>query len=257
MSSLNEAGAPVARRPISLESHLRVQYGFAIASVTVLVITGLPQKFDSLSLCRRVMDLAGGIETIRLIHHVAGGALILTGVYHVVQVLATVLVLGETAPLRMIPSLRDIRDAVKGTAYLVHMTDDPPGAGERQYIQKLDYWFLTWSFGVMALTGLVNLVPLRIATLLSAETVLASMRTHSDAALLVLAWVAIVHWPYAELTPRLFRRRAAASHVAQAAAVQVAAPRAVASSHEDAIGVAAAAERRLGELHANDGEGAP
>src|SRR3972149_5840545 len=52
---------------------------------------GLPQKCESLSLSRQVMDLAGGIETLRLVHRVAGGTLVLTGVYHVFLMLAAVL----------------------------------------------------------------------------------------------------------------------------------------------------------------------
>ena len=50
------------------------------------------------------MDLAGGIETLRLIHRVAGGTLVLTGVYHVALVLAAVLLFRGTAPLPLIPS---------------------------------------------------------------------------------------------------------------------------------------------------------
>ena len=153
-------------RLLRLESHLRAQYGLVVACVAVLAITGLTQKFESLSLSRQMMDLAGGIETLRLVHRVAGGALVLTGVYHVVLMLAAVLVLGETAPLRMVPSAGDFRDAVRTTAYFLRLRREPPNGG-RPYFQKVDYWFMAWSLGVMAVTGLVNLMPLRAARLLS------------------------------------------------------------------------------------------
>ena len=128
MSRLSEADGRRERRLLRLESHLRAQYGLVVACVAVLALTGLPQKFESLSLSRQVMDLAGGIETLRLVHRVAGGALVLTGVYHVVLVLAAVLVLGETAPLRMIPSAGDFRDAVRATAYFLRLRREPPNA---------------------------------------------------------------------------------------------------------------------------------
>jgi cytochrome b subunit of formate dehydrogenase len=111
---------------------------------------------------------------------------VLTGVYHVVLVLAAVFVFRETAPLRMIPGPGDFRDAVGTTSYFLRLRKQPPNGRGRQYFQKVDYWFMAWSLGVMAVTGLVNLMPLRRPAL-SAETVLV-LRTHSDAALLVVVW---------------------------------------------------------------------
>jgi len=204
MSDRSDGSGRRERRLLRLESHLHAQYALVVTCVAVLALTGLPQKFESLSLSRQVMDLAGGIETLRLVHRVAGGTLVLTGVYHVALVLAAVLLFGETAPLRMIPSARDFGDTVRTTSYFLRLRRQPPDARGRQYFQKVDYWFMAWSLGVMAVTGLVNLMPLRAARLLSAETVLASLRTHSDAAPLVVVWVVIVHLLYTGLTPRLF-----------------------------------------------------
>lgn len=244
------------RRLLQLESHLRAQYVLAVACVAALAVTGLPQKFESLSLSRHVMDLAGGIETLRLVHRAAAGALVLTGFYHVVLVLAAVFVLRETAPLRMIPSARDFGDAVRATAYFLRLGREPPDARARQYIHKLDYWFIAWGLVVMAATGLVNLIPLRVATLLSAETVLASVRTHSDAAPFVIVWVVIVHLPYSDLTPRLFRGPAPNSDATRLVTGSLEArPRAAAASPESAMSVAAPSARCLGEPHEENREG--
>ncbi len=243
-------------RLLQLESHLRAQYVLAGACVAILAVTGLPQKFESLSVSRHAIDLAGGIETLRLVHRVAGGALLLTGIYHVVLVLAAVFVLRETAPLRMIPNARDFRDALRTTAYLLRLRSEPPDGRARQYIHKLDYWFIAWSLGVMALTGLVNLIPLRVAGLSSAGTVLASLRTHSDAAPFVIAWVVLVHLPYSDLTPRLFRGRSPDSDPTRLATGSLEAPaRAAAVRPESGVSIAASATRRLGEPRANDREG--
>jgi cytochrome b subunit of formate dehydrogenase len=192
-------------RLLRLESLVRAQFALMLACVIVLALTGLPQKFESLAISRSATDLAGGIENLRLVHRVAGGALVLAGVYHVVLVLAAVLVLKEPAPLRMVPNARDVRDAMRAAAYLAGLRRERPDAGGRRYFQKFDYWFLAWSLGVMALTGFVNLFPLRVASLLSSDTALAALRSHSDAAPLVLVWVVIVHVMYTGLTPRLFQ----------------------------------------------------
>src|SRR3972149_3163349 len=156
-------------RLLRLESHLRAQYALLLACLAILALTGSPKNFESLSLSREVIDLAGGIENLRLVHHVAGGALVTVGIAHVALVVAAVLVLGVTAPLQMIPSGRDFGDAMRAAAYFAGLRRDPPGSGGRRYFRKIDYWFVSWSLGVMAVTGLVNLFPLRAARLLSAD----------------------------------------------------------------------------------------
>ena len=119
MSDRSDGSGRRERRILRLESHLRAQYALVVVCIAVLALTGLPQKFESLSLSRQVMDLAGGIETLQLVHRVAGGALVLTGVYHVALMLAAVLIFGETAPLRMIPSARDFGDTLRATSYFL------------------------------------------------------------------------------------------------------------------------------------------
>jgi len=256
MSDRGEGSGQRERRLLRLESHLRAQYGLVVVCVAVLALTGLPQKFESLSLSREVIELAGGIENLRLVHHVAGTALVLTGVYHVLLVLAA-LALGETAPLRMIPSAGDFSDAVRTTAYFVRLRRQPPNPRGRRYFQKVDYWFMAWSLGVMSVTGLLNLLPLRAARLLSADTVLASLRTHSDAALLVLAWVVIVHLLYTGLTPRLFRGRTLTADATRPAAMQPEAAAPVAGAGAGSAMSVASRAQRPGEPAREDWEGPP
>jgi len=256
MSGRSDDSGRRERRLLRLESHLRAQYALVVVCIAVLALTGLPQKFESLSLSRQVMDLAGGIETLRLVHRVAGGALVLTGVYHVALMLAAVLIFGETAPLRMIPSARDFGDTVRATSYFLRLRTEPPSARGRQYFQKIDYWFMAWSLGVMAATGLVNLMPLRVARLLSAEAVLSSLRTHSDAAPLVVVWVVVVHLLYTGLTPRLFQGRAFAAEVTRPLAMPRAAAAPVAGAGAgSAMSVAPTAAHRLDEAQGEDWEG--
>lgn len=191
------------RRIAGLESHLRVQYGIAIACVAVLAVTGLSQKFDSFWICSRFIDIAGGIETVQLVHRVTGGVLILVGLYHAALVLVA-LAQGEQGPLSMIPTPADVDAAARAWASFLGFGGEPPPDRGARYLQKLDYWFWGWCMGVMALTGIINLVPFRAQRVLSADLVLAALRTHSDAALIVAAWVLVVHVAYSGLAPSLF-----------------------------------------------------
>lgn len=250
----HDSGTP-ERRLLQLESHLRVQYVLTVVCVAVLAVTGLPQKFEDLSLSRSMIDLAGGIEMLRLVHRVAGGLLVLTGAYHVVLVLVAVLVLREAAPLRMIPSARDVRDALRATASFLRMRSELADVRERQYMHKVDYWFMAWGLGVMIGTGLVNLSPLRVAALLSADAALAALRTHSDAAPFMIAWAAFVHVPYSERTSRLFRGQAAHADAPEPiTGSQEARARAPTASPDHATSVSASAAQRFGEHDASGRE---
>ena len=199
------AAARRERRVLTLETHLRVQYGMAIACIAVLAVTGLAQKFDAWWIARQVLDAGGGIENIQLVHRVAGGALILAGVYHLALVMAAAVALGEQGPLRMIPTPDDVVAAVRAWLSFFGLGHHPAPPRGAHYLQKLDYWFWGWSMGLMTLTGVINLVPFRTERVLSADLVLAALRTHSDAALIVAAWMLVVHVAYSGLAPSLFR----------------------------------------------------
>ena len=204
--------APVAvaadrpeRRIRTLESHLRVQYGMAIACIAVLTVTGLAQKFDTWWIARQVLDAGGGIENVQLVHRVAGGALILVGFYHLALVMMAAVALGEQGPLRMVPTPADVVAAARAWLSFFGLGNEPAPPSGAHYLQKLDYWFWGWSMGMMTLTGVINLVPFRAERVLSADLVLAALRTHSDASIIVAAWVLVVHLAYSGLAPSLFR----------------------------------------------------
>ncbi len=193
------------RRILMLESHLRVQYGMAIACIAVLAVTGLAQKFDSWWIARQFLDAAGGIEHVQLVHRVAGGALILVGFYHLALVMTAAVALGESGPLRMVPAPADFIAAARAWLSFFGVSGKPAPPRGAHYLQKLDYWFWGWSMGLMTLTGIINLVPFRAERVISADLVLAALRTHSDAAIIVAAWVLVVHVAYSGLAPSLFR----------------------------------------------------
>jgi hypothetical protein len=192
-------------RILALESHLRVQYGMAIACIAVLAVTGLAQKFDSWWIARQVLDAGGGIENVQLVHRVAGGALILAGLYHLALVMMAAVALGEQGPLRMVPTPNDVVAAARAWLSFFGLGSQPSPPSGAHYLQKLDYWFWGWSMGLMTLTGIINLVPFRAERVLSADLVLAALRTHSDASIIVAAWVLVVHVAYSGLAPSLFR----------------------------------------------------
>ncbi|HEU4760362.1 MAG TPA: cytochrome b/b6 domain-containing protein [Dehalococcoidia bacterium] len=193
----------------ALKLHARVEHVLFLSSFAVLAVTGLPQKFDSLGVSRWLMDAAGGIETLRLIHRAAGGAMIFVGVHHVALVLYAVLGLRATAPLRMIPHAGDWRDARRTLLYFLGLKPQAPDSGEQSYFQKFDYWVLLWCLALMSVSGVILLFPVRTSRLVSGDLVSAASRAHADIALLVTAWAVVVHVLYALVAPSLFAPQAA------------------------------------------------
>jgi thiosulfate reductase cytochrome b subunit len=171
-----------------------------IGSVFVLALTGLPQRLDSFGPSEWLMDAAGGIETLRAVHHGAGAVLVVAGLYHLLSALFAAPANGRPGLLSMIPDGRDYLDAITTLLYFLGLRRDRPPLREPTYFQKLDYWVLAWGLMVMALTGLVRLFPARMTNLLSGDVVAAALQAHSDFALLVVAWVAVVHVAYAGLS---------------------------------------------------------
>jgi len=191
-----------------MEMHGRFQHVVVLGSVFLLALTGLPQKLNWFGPSEWLMDSAGGIETLRAVHHGAGVVLIVAALYHVLLVLIAVMVNRDTRPLSMVPDARDYSDAIRTMLYFAGLRRERPVLREPTYFQKLDYWVLVWGLAAMGLTGIVRLFPVTAARLLSSDGVAAALEAHSDLAVLVVVWVAVVHVVYCTLvTPSAAVRR--------------------------------------------------
>jgi len=189
---------------VRFDVHQRIQHILLISSFLALVVTGFPQKFPSIELCQWLMEVMGGIQTVRLVHRIAGGIMIFDGIYHMAYVSFTVLVLQRTGPLQMIPNVKDVKDAVRTVQYFLGMSLRPPKYGRFSYLEKFDYWAVFWGMFVMGGSGLILLFPLLVARFLPGQIIIAAFRAHSDEALLAMTWITVVHIFYAHLAPRIF-----------------------------------------------------
>jgi formate dehydrogenase subunit gamma len=189
---------------VRFDAHQRIQHILMIGSFLALVVTGFPQKFPSIEVCQWLMDVMGGIQTVRLVHRTAGGIMIFDGIYHMAYVSFTVLVLQRTGPLQMIPNIKDVKDAIRTVQYFLGMSLQPPKYGRFSYLEKFDYWAVFWGMAVMGGSGLILLFPVLVTRFLPGQIVIAAFRAHSDEALLAVTWISVVHIFYAHLAPRVF-----------------------------------------------------
>ena len=78
-----EARAEVSFIRFSLSQ--RVQHILLIVSFTLLCLTGLPQRYCDADWARGLIFVMGGLDTVRLVHHLAGIMLLFQGLYHIIE----------------------------------------------------------------------------------------------------------------------------------------------------------------------------
>jgi formate dehydrogenase subunit gamma len=180
----------------------RVQHGLLLITVTLLALTGLPQKYSSLEWARPMVELMGGIYVVRIIHRVSAAVLTLGVLYHVVYGLYHLLV--KRAHFDMLPRLKDFRDFIGNIAYFLGLKRERPRFDRFNYIEKFEYWAVLWGMAVMAVTGLLMWFPVIATRLFPGIVVPSAKAMHSGEALLAISAVILWHMYNAHLSPRVF-----------------------------------------------------
>jgi cytochrome b subunit of formate dehydrogenase/mono/diheme cytochrome c family protein len=168
----------------------RIEHFTMLLSFTTLGLTGLPQKFPTAALSIAFVNLLGGIENLRAIHHVAAIVMMLGTVWHLV-------VFGYMAYVRrtrlsMLPSLQDAKDGLQALLYNLGFVKTFPQMGRYTFEEKMEYWAFVWGTAVMVATGFMMWNPLATVKFLPGEAIPAAKAAHGGEA--VLAVLAIIIW---------------------------------------------------------------
>ena len=169
----------------------RIEHFTMLLSFTTLALTGLPQKFPTAGLSIAIVNLLGGIETLRIIHHTAAIVMMLGTIWHL-------MVFGYMAYVRrtrmsMLPSLQDIKDGMQALLYNLGFAKTFPQMGRYTFEEKMEYWAFVWGTAVMVATGFMMWNPLATVKFLHAgEIIPAAKAAHGGEA--VLAVLAIIVW---------------------------------------------------------------
>jgi len=192
------------RMIVRFVGHQRAQHFIMMSSVLLLVFTGMPQKFFDAPFSQWLINVFGGLDSARAIHHAAGFAMIFSALYHVSYLLYGIVVLKQPIPLWMLPSLKDFRDFFQNTGYYLGINKTKAKFGRFSYFEKFDYWAVFWGVPVMGLTGLVLMFPLIATRFLPGVVVPVATIAHSDEALLATGWLFVVHFYNAHFAPNIF-----------------------------------------------------
>lgn len=168
----------------------RIEHIIMLLSFGMLGLTGLPQKYPLASISVWFVELLGGIDNLRVIHHVSATVLMLGTAWHIIVAGYKVFVLREK--MSMLPSLQDVKDGWRALMYNIGIFKKFPQMGRYTFEEKLEYWAFVWGAIVMGLTGFLMWNPITATRFLPGEWIPAAKAAHGGEA--VLAVLAIIIW---------------------------------------------------------------
>jgi cytochrome b subunit of formate dehydrogenase len=172
----------------------RVQHAVMVVSFLVLTVTGLPQKFIYLNnrYLDDLIDLMGGLETVRVVHRWAATVLMVVTVYHLLAAAHRVLV--RRVSLSMLPRYQDVVDGLQAVRYNLGLAKERPRTDRYTWEEKVEYWSLVWGTIVMIATGFMLWNPVATARFLPGEWIPAAQVVHGGEALLAILAVLVWHF---------------------------------------------------------------
>lgn len=168
-----------------------IEHLLLIISFTTLAITGLAQRYAEATWGSWLInDLAGGIDAIRLVHHLAAILFIIQSLFHLWNILVMMVVDKEIGS--MWPQWKDLKNLRQMIAYNLGKTRSRPRFDRYTVEEKIEYWALVWGTIVMGVTGLIQWFPTFFTKFLPGSAIPISRAIHSWEA--VLAVSAIILW---------------------------------------------------------------
>jgi cytochrome b subunit of formate dehydrogenase len=180
----------------------RLEHLLTMVCFGVLLLTGLPQKFNDASLSIWMVNSLGGIDNVRFLHRVFATVFIFSAFYHV-GAIGLSIIRGKFNP-SMSPTLRDFADALVMLRYSVGLSSSKPRFGRYDYRQKFEYWGIVYGGIIMIVTGLTLWFPTYITRILPGQVVPAAKEMHTGEALLALLVIVTWHMYSVILSPSHF-----------------------------------------------------
>ena len=180
----------------------RIEHIILLISFTTLAITGLPQKFATAPLSEFVINLFGGIESIRVIHRIAAVILMILSIYHVIAVLYRVLV--QRVSWTMLPVIEDFKHLWHDLLFYAGRRKHKAYYGRYNYAEKAEYLAVVWGTFIMIITGFMMWNPIATTAFLPGQFIPAAKVAHGGEA--VLAILAIILWHFYHVHLRHFNK---------------------------------------------------
>lgn len=175
----------------------RWEHALLILSFTVLLLTGLPQKFRNTPWSQTILATPERVELVRTIHRTTAAIFILEALYHVGGGLLALS--RRRLSSDIFPTGRDVRDAGQMLRYLLFLSPRPPRFGKYSFEQKFTYWFLFFGFGILIASGLMLWFPTLATRILPGGIIPAAKLAHSSEAVVSAIFVVLWHFYHVHL----------------------------------------------------------
>lgn len=170
----------------------RLEHWALFLSFTVLLLTGLPQKYRTTGWSQQILATPERVNLIQTIHHIAAIVLIILVLYHLGN--AIVRMIKRKLSSDMFVSWKDVRDAGKMVAYLLFLRKEKPVYGKYSFEEKITYWFLFVGIGIMLISGVILWYPEIITRVLPGSVIPAAKLAHSTEAVVAAVFILIWHF---------------------------------------------------------------
>lgn len=180
----------------------RLEHWTMVLSFTTLAVTGLVQKYALSAISIWIINLLGGVETLRVIHRVAATVLMVEVIYHAGLVGYNLIVQRSQAHLML--SGKDLKNALHTFLHNLGLRKERPPQGRYTFEEKFEYFAIIWGTLVMIATGFILWNPIATTAVLPGEFVPAAKAVHSGEAL--LAVLAIIVWHMYHVHIRKFNK---------------------------------------------------
>ena len=170
----------------------RWEHAVLLLCIATLLITGLPQKYNTTPWSQALISSPDRLKTIQQIHHIT--ALVLTALvlYHLGK--AIYLIIRRKLPGDMLPTLHDVKDAWNTALYLIYLKKQKPAFGKFNFEQKVTYWFLFFSIAIMLVSGYTMWFPEIITRILPGGVIPAAIMAHSTEAIVTAIFIVLWHF---------------------------------------------------------------
>ena len=169
----------------------RMEHMILLVTFSGLALTGLPQTYAAQPWARTLIDLLGGIESVRIIHRFLATLLMAEAIFHGGVISYKLFVLGYRAT--MIPGFRDLRDVIQWIAFNLGLRKDHPHLPRYNFGEKAEYLAVVWGTILMAVTGFMMWNPIATASVLPGSVIPAARVAHGAEALLAVLSIIIWH----------------------------------------------------------------